>query len=73
MAKNYTYNRVLTDKFNIKGVLSEDCKTITYVNGDKEELQIDVAKCFEPFKGEEITLVITVKQDQDLSDEFEEE
>ena len=73
MAKNYTYNRVLTDKFNIKGILSDDAKTITYVNADKEELTISVDKCFEPFKGDEITLTISVKQDQDLSDEFEEE
>jgi len=71
--KNYAYNRVLTDKFSIKGILSDDAKTITYVNGEKEELQLAVAKCFEPFKGEEITLTISVKQDQDLSEEFEEE
>ncbi len=73
MAKNYVYNRTLTDKFSIKGVLSNDGKTINYINGEKEELEISVEKCLEPFKNEEITLSISIKQDQDLSDEFEEE
>lgn len=70
MAKNYVYSRTLTDKFSIKGVLSNDGKIINYINGDKEELELSVDKCFEPFKGEEITLTISVKEDRDLTEEF---
>ena len=73
MAKNYTYNKTLTAKFGIKGTLSEDGTVINYINSDKDESVISVAKCFEPFKGEEITLTIATKDDQDLSEAFEEE
>jgi len=73
MAKNYKYNRIQNEKFNITGELSDDGKTITYINGDKDELTIDVAKCLSPFKGQSITLTIATKLDMDLSDEFEED
>ena len=73
MAKNYKYNRVQNEKFNITGELSDDGKVITYINEDKDELTIDVAKCFSPFKGQAITLTIATKLDMDLSDEFEED
>ena len=73
MAQNYKYNKVTTEKFNIKGELSNDCKTIKYIDGDKEEREISVAKCFEKFAGQEIALSLMLKTDEDLSDEFEEE
>ena len=71
MAKNYVFNRVMNDRFNIKGELSADGTTVTYINSDKEEATIPVAKILEPFKGEAITLTISVKTDQDLSDVIE--
>ena len=73
MAQSYKYNKVTTEKFNIKGELSDDCKTIKYINGDKEEQEISLAKCFEKFAGTEIALSIMLKTDEDLSEEFEEE
>jgi len=73
MAKNYKYNRVQNEKFNITGELSDDAKTITYINEDKDEMQIAVARCFSPFKGQPITLTISTKLDMDLSEEFEDE
>lgn len=72
MAKNYTYNQTMTTKFNIKGILSDDGNTIHYVNQDKEELEISLDKCFEPFLGQEITMMIGTKIDTDLSGDLEE-
>lgn len=72
MAKNYTYSENKVRKFNIKGVLGTDCKIIDYVNSDKEEARISVEKILEPFAGEAITLTISTKTDEDLSEEFEE-
>ena len=71
--QNYKYNKVTTKKFSIKGELSTDGKTITYVNGDKEEATIAVATCFAKFAGQPIELSLALKTDEDLSDEFEEE
>lgn len=71
--QNYKYNKITTEKFNIKGELSDDCRTIKYIDGDKEEREITVEKCFEKFAGQPIDLTLTLKTDEDLSGEFEEE
>lgn len=71
MAQNYKYNKNTTEKFTIKGELSENGKVITYVNADKQECRINVDTCFAKFCGEPIELTIAVKIDEDLSDEFE--
>lgn len=71
MAQNYKYNQVTTKKFAIKGKLSDDGKTIFYVDGDKEERIIAVNKCFDKFNGQMIELTIAVKEDEDLTEEFE--
>lgn len=73
MAQNYTYKKSAVEKFNIKGSLSDDCKTIIYIDGEKEEQLITVDKCFSKFGGMPIELTIAVKSTQDLEDEFEEE
>lgn len=64
--KNYTFTRSMVDKFNIKGYLTEDGENIEYENSDKEAAVISISQCLEPFKGENITLTIAVKTDQDL-------
>lgn len=71
--QNYKYNKVTTEKFSIKGELSADGKMISYVNGDKEDAVISVEKCFEKFAGGPIELTLSLKTDEDLSEEFEEE
>lgn len=73
MAKNYSYTRSLTDKLAIKGELSEDGKTIKYIDENKEESIVSIDKCFEPFKSEFIELTIAVKMNQDLGDDSVEE
>ena len=72
MAKNYVYSENKVRKFSIKGVLRENSKVIDYVNSDKEEAEISIDKILEPFAGEDITLTISTKTDEDLSEEFEE-
>lgn len=71
--QNYQYKKNTVTKFNIKGELSSDGRTIHYVNGDKEECTITVSKCFEKFAGEPIELTLALKTTEDLEDEFEEE
>jgi len=73
MAQNYKYEKTLTSKFSIKGLLSEDGETVTYVDADKEEKQISLKDCFKPFRGEAFNLTIGTKETDDLSDEFEKE
>lgn len=73
MAQNYKYNRVVNSKFNIKGIVSEDFITITYTDGEGVTREISIEDCFKPFRGEAITLSIATKDEQDLTNEFEEE
>ena len=73
MAKNYTYKKNTVEKFNIKGDLSDDCKVINYIDGDKNEQTITVEKCFAKFAGMPIELTLALKTAQDLEDEFEED
>ena len=70
--QNYKYNRSILSKFTIEGELGEDGHTITYINGDKEEMTMDIVDCFKPFRGEAFKLSLTTKEEQDLTDEFEE-
>ena len=73
MSQNYKYKRSTTNKFSIKGELSDDGKEISYVDGDKEEKVISVDKCFSKFRGMPIEFSITLKTDEDLSEEYEED
>ena len=67
--KNLKYDRTEIKKYAVKGVLSTDGKTITYLDDDKNEANIALSKCFEPFGGGEISLTITNKFTEDLSEE----
>ena len=73
MAKNYKYERNTTSKFSIKGLLSEDGETITYIDSDKNENTIQLVDCFKPFRGGAFELSVSTKSVEDLSEEFEEE
>ena len=67
--RNPSYTRSLTDKFVIKGELSEDGTVINYIDSDKNEAVIEVEKCLKPFMGENIELSISIKMNQDLGGE----
>lgn len=71
--KNYVYGVKSNRRFAIKGTLSADGKTISYVNSDKEEAEIALDKCFSAFRGMPIEVSITTKTEQDLAKGFEED
>ena len=66
--KNYSFTRSMTDKLSIKGELSSDGRTITFENADKESETVAIAKCLEPFFGENVEFAIAVKTNQDLGE-----
>ena len=73
MAKNFSYKRSTTDKISVKGKLNDDGTTIKYLDENKVEQEITIAKCLSDFKGQEIDFTVSIKDDSDLTiDEIEE-
>lgn len=70
MANQLKKTRTITDKVAVKGILSEDGTTITYMN-DKVEEQITVAECLNIFKGKPIDFSVSVKSEDDLPEDEE--
>ena len=67
MAKsNLTFRRNTTDKLIVKGIMSDDCKTITYTDEYDEEQTMEVSDLMHAFKGQEVTLSVALKTDEDL-------
>lgn len=67
MAKSkLNYNKTIVSKMTIKGILSEDGKTITYFDEDDVEREIKITDCFAPFTGKEIDIAISEKASEDL-------
>jgi len=64
--KNFSYNRKISDKLTVKGVLSEDGTQITYIDDDKDEQIVSVEECVNHFAGQSITFAITLNKDEDL-------
>lgn len=70
MAKSQlTKTRTITDKVNVKGVLSDDGTTITYKDENKVDQEITVADCLNMFKGKSIDFSVSIKSEDELSDE----
>lgn len=68
MAKSLTYKRKTTEELSIKGILSEDGTTITYVD-DKVEKKAIIADCLTKFAGQAVEFKIGNKSEDDLSDD----
>ena len=67
MAKsNLTFRRNTTDKLTVKGIMSDDCKTITYTDEYDEEQIMEVSDLMHAFKGQEVTMSVALKTDEDL-------
>lgn len=67
MAKsNLTFRRNTTDKLTVKGIMSDDCKTITYTDEYDEEQTMKVSDLMHAFKGQEVTMSVALKTDEDL-------
>lgn len=68
MAKNLTYKKTTTEKVTIKGVLSNDATTITYVE-DKLEKTVTLQDYLDKFASMAVEFSIGCKSDEDLIDE----
>ncbi len=68
MANQLKKTRTITDKVSVKGVLSEDGATISYMN-DKVEEEITIAECLKAFLGKPVDFSISVKSEDELPEE----
>ena len=64
--KNYSYNRKVSDKLAVKGILSDDCTEIKYIDDDKVEQTVSIEECMSHFANQAITFTITLNTDEDL-------
>ena len=71
MANQLKKTRTITDKVSVKGILSEDGTTISYMN-DKVEEKITVAECLKAFLGKPVDFSISIKSEDELPDEVDE-
>lgn len=69
MASQLKKTRTITDKVSVKGTLSEDGSTITYLDEDKVEQKITIVECLNAFKGEFIDFAVSLKTEGELPDE----
>ncbi|WP_313069804.1 hypothetical protein [Lacrimispora sp.] len=60
------YKRNITDKLSVKGVLSEDTTTITYVDENDIKQEVKIADLLNAFKNESIEFGVQLKSDEDL-------
>lgn len=65
-ASKLKFNRIITDKLNIKGILSENGEFITYEDADGVEQDISLADLLNAFKNSTIEMTICLKSDEDL-------
>lgn len=70
MAKSLTYKKTTTEKVTIKGVLSADAKTITYVE-DKTEKTATIQDYLDKFASMAVEFSIGCKSDEDLTEDDE--
>lgn len=70
MANQLKKTRTITDKVSVKGVLSEDGTTITYIN-DKTKEKITIAECLKVFLGKSVDFSICVKSEDELPEDEE--
>lgn len=68
--KNLSYKKTLTEKIQIKGVLSDDATMIT-VSDKEEEFEVALQDFLNRFAGEYVEITLSSKEEQDLSDELQ--
>lgn len=68
MSQNFKHTRTVSDTLKIKGVLSDDATSITYIE-DKEEQTVSIMDYLKAFAGELVTFGITSKEELNLADE----
>ena len=71
MAKQLSYKKTTSETITVKGILSDDATTITYLNEDKDEVTIPVQTLLDKFASLGVSLSIKTQTDEEL--EIEEE
>ena len=71
MAKQLNYKKTTSETITVKGILSDDATTITYLNEDKDEVTIPAQTLLEKFASQTVSLSIKTQTDEEL--EIEEE
>lgn len=72
MANQLKKTRTITDKVSVKGVLSDDGTVITYMN-DKAKEEITIAECLKAFLGKPVDFSISIKSEDELPEEDDEQ
>ena len=60
------FKRTITDKIQIKGILSEDAMTILCEDENKNEQEIRIVDLLNAFINQPIDLSVSLKQEEDL-------
>lgn len=67
MAKSkLNFKRSITDKLNVKGVLSEDGTVIVYTDENDTEQEVKVSDLLNVFKNQSIEFGVQLKSDEEL-------
>lgn len=72
MANQLKKTRTITDKVSVKGILSDNGTVITYMN-DKTEEEITIAECLKAFLGKPVDFSISIKSEDELPEEDDEQ
>lgn len=66
MASKLNCKRTITDKVNVKGVLSEDGTFIVYENDKNVEQEIKISDLLNTFVNQPIDLSVTLKSEENM-------
>lgn len=62
-----SFKRNITDKLTVKGTLSEDGTSITYMNENDSEQNVKVSDLLKAFINQPIEFGVSLKSDEDLT------
>ena len=68
--KNLSYKKTLTEKIQIKGVLSDD-GTVVMVSDKDGDFEVVLQDFINRFAGEYVEFAFATKMDEDLTDELQ--
>ena len=66
MAKQLNYKKTTSETITVKGFLSDDSTTITYLNEDKEEVTISMQTLINKFASMGVAISIKSQTDEEL-------
>lgn len=66
MAKKLKFTKTTTNKLAVKGLLSEDCATITYIDEEDMEQEVPLTHLLNAFKNCEVDISVSLKDEEEL-------